>query len=598
MKASIRKTGNGVNETYVSHEDFIIRNGYYGFQKVVNKEGEKKFFPCGSAVLVKEILTDLETGEKTLVLEFEDMGGAVVEVQIPRAELEEKEIVKLMHYGLQVDRKSALVLKGCIENQEPNAQMRFEHRNLGFDKFNGEPIFKGYKSLGEVESVYSGDLRIQPTGSLRKWINVVNKEAMGSPMEVILACSLSSVVRDYIRDEYPTENPVISMVGDSSTGKTTGGILAVSTGAVPLFEEKSFMLNFISTDNALVSSLQSSYPVLIDEGSSLTANKRDISALLYTLANGTEKRRMSKELKVLEGKSFCTSIVMTSEQSILRMANGNAGLQVRVWEWTETWTKSAESADKLKRVCVGNYGHAIPALAEYTMEYKKADLVEFCKEWAEDFLAGRDDANRSLVIRAAKLVGVIMMAADMAIEALELEFDLDYLLEFFQNNILVYDEDFDIGLKVYDAIMAYVTKHPNEFGEAIPSAVQEEQARFYFKSGYLKSNKPYILFDGSESEKTLYIQKECMDRIIRSCGIQDSKIVLARLKELGILISDADRYLTTINMGEHTNEAMVLRGYRIRVKTKSQKQMERAVKLERMREETKTRKGKGDDTNE
>ena len=90
----------------------------------------------------------------------------------------------------------------------------------------------------------------------------------------------------------------------------------------------------------------SGFPIGIDEATTL---KKDITRLLYAIANGKERSRLTKSLDIAEASEFHTTIFTSSEISIFSLADNNEGLQVRVIELSETWTKDSDSSDEIKR---------------------------------------------------------------------------------------------------------------------------------------------------------------------------------------------------------------------------------------------------------
>ena len=132
-------------------------------------------------------------------------------------------------------------------------------------------------------------------------------------LEVILASALSAVTFDFVHDIFPTENLIISLYGGSSTGKSTALNLAVSTGALPTTTEDSLLLTFLDTENSLMRRMVSGFPIGIDEATTL---KKDITRLLYAIANGKERSRLTKNLDIAEASEFHTTIFTSSEISI------------------------------------------------------------------------------------------------------------------------------------------------------------------------------------------------------------------------------------------------------------------------------------------
>ena len=103
---------------------------------------------------------------------------------------------------------------------------------------------------------------------------MVKEEVLGwIPLEFVLCAAISGLLVDLLKEDISCENILIGMVGNSSTGKTTGGLLGVSCGAVPDFKDYTLVFNLMSTANSLMKLIPNSYPCLLDEGSLIPDNK-------------------------------------------------------------------------------------------------------------------------------------------------------------------------------------------------------------------------------------------------------------------------------------------------------------------------------------
>ncbi len=573
---------------------YKIQDGKYGrMEEVKDEAGDKilKFVPYGMAIRMKEVvinmetaekhlvlqvpdshgnitevkmpreylteqkITDLvkygaqvnknmETAEKHLVLQVPDSHGNITEVKMPREYLTEQKITDLVKYGAQVNKKSASILLQCLENLEQKAPLLYQHTKTGFSMVGSVQVFKGfhlYCNDKQFNSTYAGSLKIAPQGSFEAWTRMVNQEVLGSKLEVILASALSAVTFDFVHDIFPTENLIISLYGGSSTGKSTALNLAVSTGALPTTTEDSLLLTFLDTENSLMRRMVSGFPIGIDEATTLkkditrllyaiangkerllltfldtenslmrrmvsgfpigideaTTLKKDITRLLYAIANGKERARLTKSLDIAEASEFHTTIFTSSEISIFSLADNNEGLQVRVIElsetWTkdsdssdeikrvtksnygfeglqvrvielsETWTKDSDSSDEIKRVTKSNYGFAIPLLAKYLLKLGTVKVAERCSLWTKQFLeCNQTKKVNALYGRLAKKVGIICATAELAEYALGIKFDTTSLMKYFSEQLLSTPESFDCGIQAHNAIIDYVTAHPEE----------------------------------------------------------------------------------------------------------------------------------------
>lgn len=573
MKAVLKDFNEKKGEAFLSHNGYEIRDEQYGYWSVPKKKGEVSvFIPCGSAVWVQEICIDLETMERTLKLMFYDCVGNGMEINMPRSEMTEQNILSLTKYGVQVNKHTASALIKCIENEECKANMTYQHKGLGFYLYGEDYIFKGYKAIG-MESQYVGELSVEPHGSIKKWKNMVKKEVLGTPMEIILASALSATVIDFLHADYQVDNILLSLVGDSSSGKSTALNLAVSVGGLPAPSGKSLMLSFIDTELSLVHKMTSGFPVGIDEFTAV--GNKDMTKLIYTLANGSERSRMNKKMDMMGTNEFHTSIFMSSECSILSSARQYEGLRVRAFEFENIkWTTSGDSADKIKKVCLSDYGWAVPKMAKYLLHIEKDSLIQLCEEWSNDFLDSIDNKN-ALITRMAKKIGIILATAQIAEDALDITFDLDMIEQFFCENLKLNPEDYDIGIKAYEAVMSYVAEKPKEFGEATICDNDQADVEYYYRNGKIKAGKRTVLYDGTISNEILFVKEETFDKILESKGFHDSKVILRRLRELGLLVSERDRLKSKDYLGWND---ILIKGYKLRIRNREGKKSDSVPK--------------------
>ncbi len=326
----------------------------------------------------------------------------------------EQYVSEITRKGIPVQKKNMSTLLLSIFNQEKDAPLEIRHEKLGFGEYNGHKAFFGSKGI-EADSTYAGRLSIFPTGEYSVWKKTVEEEVLGTDLEIILAIAAAAPLIDFLKESVHTGNLLVSLVGESSTGKTTAGCLAVSLGARCSFGD-STILTFADSKNSLMNGICSAYPTVIDEGSLIRYNP---TSLLYELAEGREKGRLTKELTRAEANTFNTAILMTTEKSILGMCDQNTGLLVRCLEFEEiVWTKSAQSADRIKAVCEQNYGFVIENIATLLLKYeaagKTSEIVDaywsYQKRFVEQMRA--EGKYTPLTERICKNIAMIAIGAE------------------------------------------------------------------------------------------------------------------------------------------------------------------------------------------
>lgn len=379
MKYVPYKDNKQLDNSKLLYRDVKIQDGLY-FAIIYMKDKETYVdVAMGNAVILTGKLVNLNTYEQMFELSFADSSGSKYEELIVPREIiaDKKKILELCKHGVMTDEKKAVFLSHSLLNQELELKepVKYVHSGLGFSKFDNRIIFLGDKGYG-IESAYDGDIKISPKGSYKKWLKMIKEEVQGhTPMETIFSIAVVGVFKDYLKERIELTNPFAHLIGDSSSGKTTAGLLAVSLGASPNIADESFVHTCDSTMNAIMRSINSSFPTLLDEGAQLRGNK---TSFVYAVSNGKEKSRLTKEITMQDTNVFHTSIFLTSERSIVDECEDANGIRVRVLEFTNvSWTKSAKSSERIKEVCKNNYAVAVPKIAEHLL----ADNMESNVEW-------------------------------------------------------------------------------------------------------------------------------------------------------------------------------------------------------------------------
>lgn len=533
---------------FVQHPEVGIEQGYFGRYTYNEEFGNYQFTPLGSAIFVKQIITNIDTMKQTLLLTFTDAHGQQYVIPFEREKLTESGVLELLAYGVQARKQTANVLIKVLENQEPDANLSYQHKQLGFGQFMGSTIFKGFEALG-IHSHYQGDREVRPVGSFNAWKQLVENEVLGNTaLEAVLLTALAAPIVDYLARSLSLENLVMHLVGESSCGKTTAGQLAVSCGSYPDFDKSGFTLTFADTSNSLMHSIQSSYPVLIDEGSLVRFNP---TSLLYSLATGKEKGRLNADLEAQAAINFNTSIFITSEKSLLNMADSNSGLLVRNLELVGMkFTNSAESADRIKAAIRQNYGWATPKMAEWLLGNEKTGGMDLIHEFESINQAiikkiEAEDGMNPFTNRLSKKIATIILAGKVATATLGIAFRLEDVQAFLESHLMIKDiEDASLGLRAYNHIMAAVALEPEKWGE----------------TRSLKDN--ILLSEQEEIRKEFLITKDKFTLLLKNGGFLEPQIVLQDLKSQGLLHAEKDRYVSNFEINH-----VKLKGYRLYIKS-------------------------------
>lgn len=548
------------NETTpILYQDVVIENGIYYANHYDRAQKNSYLQPLGNAVFLTQKLINLDDYKQFFQLKFSDCnGGSYEQLYFSRKKVNAKEVLELADYGVMVDEFKAKFLAHSILNQEQdeNLPIAYIHKKLGFKKINDKVVFLGDKGYN-IDSVYHGELQINPTGSFKTWKKMIKEEVVGHiPLETIFSIGVGGIIKDYLKNEIDSTNLFAHLIGDSSSGKTTAGLLAVSLGASPNIADKSFVFTCNSTQNSIMNSIPNAYPTLLDEGNQLWGDK---TPFLYAIADGKEKDRLSKEIERRETNTFNTSIFLTSEKSIVDTCEQTTGLRVRILEFINVdWTKSANSSDRIKSVVKNNYGFALPIIVNSLIKEDKEEFINWYNEMCDGICDSMREKNQfnDFSKRLSKIYALIICGSELCNSLFSFQFDSEAILDFLlEHNMLKDEETADIGLRAYSRILEYVEMHSINFPKVCKKARIREDMIF----GSNCSN-----IEGIIKDDDVYLLEQTFKKILLSAGFSEPKVVAKKLKQQGILIPEADdRYKTRFTLPNSTTK---LSGYRIRIK--------------------------------
>lgn len=406
--------------------------------------------------------------------------------------------------------------------------------------------YKYKESALRVDSAYRDvKLRVSPKGTYANYKKMLKEDVIGhTPMEFLLSASISGLLVDYLKESISVENIMVHMIGESSTGKTTGALLAVSCGSAPDFLGNNFVFSFQDTLNSLMRLIPNSYPTLIDEGSLLT--DRDMTQTLYSLSSGTEKRRLSGGMEVNESSRFRTALFLTSEKSILAQCNMNTGLLTRNFEFQNvTWTSSAESADRIKSVVTENYGHIIPRVAKWLLAQDRQELVEKIVQETNAVIKRAREAKtyNNLTERTAKQSALILVAVDIVNEVLKLKLNKEAIGDFMEEHSLVNSvEQVSIGKRAMEWLLQFISKNYTQFlSKDSPKEISNCR-------GKLENMQTVLLNTDEESGMRLKVTESEFMKILKEGHFSEKATVLKEWKEMGYLKAQSDRYISRIKI--------------------------------------------------
>lgn len=534
-----------------------IENGYYGRKKYDSENKEYKFTPLGKAVILKEILANIEDGEVYWRLAFTFFDDEKI-ITIPRKDAVEGSILtSLFGKGSDVPKAHNDIIVDTLRVQEELMEINREYPQRVYTKLgwielpayneDGEPVSKFYyrshKLIGGQAAQYFGDYRVEPKGTFEAWRDMVVNEVIGNTaLELVLIASLSAVVNGLISPHTTGESPIVHLNSGSSGGKTTALMVATSAYGEPFDGEHSFLSNgeiikqrslyssWGATENATITQCAGNRGavVILNELGKFVGSS-DMTRICYDLSEGTDKTRLNGQMKATTSEGFNTTIISAGEISLLgRCKNKLEGLQNRVLELDCKLTNDAEHSRRLKRICRANNGWAAPILAQYILDNGGLDFVlDQYNSWC-DTLPSMLPSNPSTARFIEKFAALFLTTASLAYNALGIQFDIPGLVTFFVEHEEQHGKERNTSAESYDVII---------------EACRANRSSFYYPA-YLdpvgkilgKISFPNeLLSDGRIVAEKYAVRKFFVEEILAKNGFPNVKTCAKEWKAMGVL---------------------------------------------------------------
>lgn len=501
----------------------------------VNDEGD---FP----VKVGMIKRNIDTNQYTSQLDF-SFKGINHKLDVERGSyLNRRKIMELQNYGLDVTEENVLKLIRHLRYTESNALVTLVHSRLGFDKLDEKYVFKHYLGVN-TSSSYSGKLDIEPKGTYGKWFTTIIENVINNiPLETMLVIGFSSAIVGLLSMISNSDSLLVHTTGDSTTGKTTASMLAISIWGNPSTKiSNGLATTWNATENAMFSNIVGNrgLAVLFDEVS--MNDSLDFTKHIYKFTGNKDKHRLDKESKLEEPGEWGTTIISNGEFSMIGKSKKNTGAKLRIVELNNVeWTKDAESADVIQETILDNYGHAgiefvklllkdgVEKIYEEIMELKKHTIEKMKEEGITDKFVERRAWKYTILmytaIKVEKLLSIPLHVEDIWTFLIENEKESMSTRDLNKNAFDYFKEQLNINYK------KFLRSDSKE-------AMLDEEAK---DSTYETLGKINVLPNKNYNEVCIY--PTTFKKIMSDGGFEDTKTILKTWKEEGILDCEADRY--------------------------------------------------------
>lgn len=517
---------------------------------ILNEEGlhllhENLTTRISNYINIKKIIIEKDTDIETYELEYIRRNTNELNSRIIRSEdIQKNNILSLSKYGVDINEQNKTLISEYLFANLEIAPVKLSLDGYGWKKYNTKEIFITNNILPdtplEKNIIKNSDkLDLAPHGHIEDWLNMFNEYVLGNKyLELAVVFGLSAPIINYLSEMYPDlTNILIHISGDSTAGKSTASMLAVSTAGNPnQLSDRSLMRKWSGTENSITALLEniSGIPIVFDELSSFKGE--NLTSLAYTLTDGVGKARAKIDGSLSEPKRWNTVILSNGEASILTKSNNNTGIKARVFEFSNiTWTNSAEQSENIKEVCCNSYGHILPLFIKNLFSYGTNKIIEVFEEEKKSL---KDKfPNSRLKDRIVTKLAVFTTTARLLKETITLNIDISSILD------ILYDQEVntipnrDIGLIAYEKLLQYLLAN---------------RARLSYNSykqlGFLKDNSIFII-------------KDQLTEIFRELKFEDTSIILKDWNKRDFFIKkEPDRQLTR---KQENNESLI--GYTIKI---------------------------------
>ena len=534
-----------VGDSY-SIQQFLLNNKGLFLNTVDKETGEVSAYKISEPMFIKNTVQNLDTKEVQLTLCYQ-YKGKYQETPIGMGQLIPNELIKLASIGLDVSHEHIKALATFLREQQKLAPHKEIYREVGWHEsgdgvatFRHHHVFPNNSNINTCNDSDGGSYNLEPKGSLNVFKGLVIVEVReNTPLEAMLCIGFSAPLVGYLSSKYDdVDSLLVHLVGDSTKGKTTAALLAVSPFGMPSNKKKGLMKSWNGTSNATINMMAGNYgiPLVLDELS--MSNTKSLTSELYVLTNGQEKSRLNDEMRQRKQGTWSTTIISTGEQSIFERTNQNVGLTVRAFEFSNiSWTSSAENADEIRGIIQDNYGRAGQAFIEYLFEQGLSIMEEKWVEWQERCMEALPESP--FRTRIAKKYAIILAAGDIANQAIGLGLNLENVLTFLVENEKERMLSRDIGAKAFNFITQQFIQHQMNF-----------RREGDYSSPLNCWGKMFIHSDAIE----VAFLKNVLEQQLRLGGFDDPKVVIRDWKDKGWLVTEGDRATKRTKIFEDTEQ--------------------------------------------
>ncbi|UXR32834.1 cassette chromosome replicative helicase [Staphylococcus simulans] len=524
------------NNIFKQYPYFLNSNGFYEVIPPKSNNDVEKIIQLSSPIIIENKFLDPSTGVEKLVI----TDGKNIERIEASDILTSFKLPGLIKYGFNINERYIKSLSYALQSMRQSLPLSKLYTGVGVLQSDDEGMVisldKPYFSK-EIEQSQANEIicethyDLQPKGTFKDWWEMYLKQVKGNLLlELAVVFAASSLVTAFLKTRREVEfaGTIFSFMGNSSTGKSTAAVLAVSIAGNPTKGSNTLFRSWNGTRNALEGYLSSNFgvPIVLDELSA--AAFKDTTGLLYSLAEGQGRQRSNIDGNVKELKNWGTTVISTAEYSILNDSARNDGLNVRTIEISEAFTTSADNADAIKRATSVNYGHIMPLVAEYLLK-REDEVIKWFHAEHDWFKKQLKNETSNTGIRMFKRYAVIATSARIFERVIAVPIDIDAVREYLVSYHLESVSERSLAEKSIEVIVQFVAQNRGKFSEDAKLSTMIEN---------------YGLIELKEDHIQVKVLKNVFKNMLNENQFQDVNIVIDALRDKGYIHSDRNRKTT------------------------------------------------------
>lgn len=500
-------------------------------------------------ILCREInivyrLNVIEDNTWNLNLSFRDPVNALKEKVITESQLSKSSLLLLADIGLdinEINAKSVLeyLLWAKTDNTIP---VHYAHKHLGWYYKDGERTntYLLNEVIGkDIQSTYIGEYNLKSKGNVGDYITFIKKELeCNAYLQLALTLGLTAPVLGILAESIDAENLFINLSGNSSTGKSSALMLAMSPwGKCTVSSGNgSLVKSWSSTENALLKTISSSgiqgFPIAFDEAG--TNNIKNMNTMIYKFCSGVDKARLNRDSLLQKNETFRTVLLSSGEIRILdQMKEKTVGSTViRLTEFNDfPWTDSAEQSNRTKKFLTRNYGTFGKLFIEELIQYDEDDIIDYWNDYTDELIPKLKPYVKHFSDRIASKFAIFLVTFDILKNTLDVEWDTENIVNLLIESAKDKQNEIKLAENAYDLIMDFVSENISHFYAYKGSS--------YSPNNRIEKNYSTTIW-GKYNDVDITFSRKQFDRLLTSNGFKNPKMVLMKLKEKGALIVEHD----------------------------------------------------------